>query len=154
MDDRLRSDTGEVSRTMRGVLVAFALALARAPPGIVLCGQGADELFLGYAHFRGLSREAATARADSDLRQLVGRDWPRTQQIAQEMGRSVAAPFLHPDFVRAARSVPIESRLPHPVPKGFFRAWAAHRGVPEKIAGRPKRAVQFGSGVDRLIPRK
>ncbi len=135
------------------MLVAFALAVERSPPGPVLCGQGADELFLGYAHFRGLDVVAAAERSEADLKQLLERDWPVSQRIAERLGRSVVAPYLHPEFVRAARAIPIELRRPDPTPKGFFRQWALRRGLPPAIATRPKRALQFGSGIDRLLPR-
>src|SRR5271170_2767310 len=149
--ERIRRDTDDLSRTARSVLVAFSIALAHAPPGPILCGQGADELFLGYAHFAGLDAPSAEARSDSDLRQLLERDWPRSQRVADRLGRSIAAPYLDPGFMAAALAVPVEHRLPRPVPKAFFREWAMRRGLPPTIANRPKRALQYGSGIDRLL---
>lgn len=128
----------------------FALAavteLAAAPE--LVCGQGADELFLGYYHFRGLGAEAARERAAADLAQLLSDDWPRTVRLAALAGRRLGAPFLDPGFVRASLAVPIELRMPGAAPKRLFRAWARQRGLPAEIAERPKRALQFGSGVD------
>lgn len=147
-----RLDASDLPRTARHVLVALALALDRAPGTTVLCGQGADELFLGYAHFRGLGPVEAARRSEADLRVLLERDWPRALQIARATGRTLVAPYLHPDFVTAARGIPIERRMPEPIPKRFFREWAMLRGLPAEIARRPKRALQYGSGVDRLIP--
>jgi asparagine synthase (glutamine-hydrolysing) len=152
-EDRLRRHLGDLPRTARSVLVAFALAVARAPADTILCGQGADELFLGYAHFRGLAGADADSRSDSDLHQLIERDWPRSQRIAAELGRTVIAPYLSPEFVEAARAVPIELRIDGATPKRFFREWAMHRGLPAGIALRPKRAMQYGSGIDRFISR-
>lgn len=150
---RISEDLTGLAATPRSVLVAFAVALDHAAATSVLCGQGVDELFLGYAHFRGLEPEAASTRATSDLRQVLERDWPRAQRIAERLGRSTFAPYLTTGFVRAALAIPIELRLPQPTVKGFFRRWAVHRGLPEAIAFRPKRALQFGSGIDRLIDR-
>ena len=149
---QVQPEISDLPRTGRSVLIALATAIGRASPGAVLCGQGADELFLGYAHFRGLGAADAASRSETDLRQLLERDWPRSQRIADRMGRTLVAPYLHPRFVEAARSIPVEHRLAHPTPKWFFRAWARHRGLPAAIAGRPKRALQFGSGVDRWVP--
>jgi asparagine synthase (glutamine-hydrolysing) len=150
--ERFRADTVDLPRTTRSVLVAFGIALDRAPDRIVLCGQGVDELFLGYRHFHRLIASDASSRSESDLRMLLERDWPRSQQIAQRLGRTVFAPYLDPSFVAEARSIPIESRLPEPTSKDYFRRWAQHRGLPAAIATRPKRALQFGSGIDRLLP--
>ncbi len=140
----------DVPAARRSIFVSLALAIASTGPSEVLLGQGADELFLGYAHFRGLGPAEAAARSVSDLRQLRSSDWPRTQSIAEEFGRRVAAPFLEPEFVAAAAGLPVELRMPDPEPKSLFRRWAVHRGLPTELAARPKRALQFGSGVDRL----
>jgi asparagine synthase (glutamine-hydrolysing) len=149
----LEPDVAGLPHTPRAVLIAFGLALAQAPAGPVICGQGADELFLGYSHFRGLSAAAALARVQTDLRLLTQRDWPRAQRIGARLGRVALAPYLDPRFVDAASSVPIDARMPDPTVKGFFRKWAMHRGLPETIASRPKKALQFGTGIDRVVRR-
>lgn len=145
---------GELEATpfaLRGVVLALALGLREAPTPRVLCGQGADELFLGYAHFRGLDPVAAQRRVESDLRQLLEIDWPRTERIARRLGHEIFAPYLDPRFRRAAEALPIETRLPRPEAKAWLRRWAAGRGLPGAIAGRPKRALQYGSGIARWL---
>jgi asparagine synthase (glutamine-hydrolysing) len=150
---QLDDELGGLSPVARSVQVAFALAVERTPVPELLCGQGADELFLGYAHFRGLSLTEAKRRAEQDLQHVREEDWPRSQRIARRLGKTVEAPYLDLRFVEAALSVPISARLPEPVPKAFFRAWAVHRGLPEPLVHRPKRALQFGSGIDRILRR-
>ena len=140
-----------VSPTGRAVLVSLAAGLARSKAARVLCGQGVDELFLGYAHFRGLSPREAETRARLDLRRALDEDGPRAERVARRFGRTLRAPFLGPEFVAAAGSIPIERRLPGALTKECFRAFAQHRGLPAAIAERPKRAIQFGSGVDRWL---
>jgi asparagine synthase (glutamine-hydrolysing) len=147
--DELR-DLGWVDRSVQ---VAFALAVDRAPRVPLVCGQGIDELFLGYAHYRCLAPADALRRSEQDLEKLLDRDWPRAQRIAARRGRSVVAPYLHPAFVAAARRIPIEARLPDPVPKALFRDWAGRRGVPGRLLQARKRALQYGSGVDRVLSR-
>jgi asparagine synthase (glutamine-hydrolysing) len=143
-----------LSPVRRSVLTAFTTAVAAAPAGTLLCGQGADELFLGYAHYRGLPGPEAGARAAQDLERLVADDWPCSQHIARRLGRSAEAPYLDPKFVSAATSIPVERKLPDPEPKAFFRTWAEHRGLPGSLARRPKRALQYGSGIDRILRRR
>ena len=138
----------------RGIFLALAAAAATAPPGVLLCGQGADELFLGYAHYRPLTRERASERAMSDLRALVDTDWPRTVRLAQRFHREIRAPYLAPGFLRVAGRIPIDERLPGEQPKAAFRRWARHRGLPALLADRPKRALQYGSGFDRWLRRR
>ena len=146
-------DLVDLAGVARTVLASFAVAVQTARAGHLLCGQGADELFLGYAHFRGLSEDAATERAEADLRRLRNDDWPRSVRIAARFGSELIAPFLDPAFVEAARSIPLRERMPGGEAKAFFRAWARHRGLPDELAGRPKRALQYGSGLDRIVRR-
>jgi asparagine synthase (glutamine-hydrolysing) len=157
-DDDLRttvaavaSDLAEVPGPRRGIFVALAAAIAHAPDGRLVCGQGADELFFGYAHYRGLSAAAASARSSTDLATLLEQDWPLTQRVAGRWDRELVAPYLDSDFLTAARGIPPEDRLPGVQTKELFRRWAADRGLPARLAGRPKRALQYGSGVDRWL---
>lgn len=149
----IEDETRAIPPVARSVQVAFALAVQRAPVRGLVCGQGADELFLGYAHYRGLSTVDARLRSERDLDRLLRDEWPRSQRIAHRLGKTVEAPYLDPGFIEAALRVPIALRLPDPVPKAFFRNWALHRGLPRVLAQRPKRALQFGSGVDRILRR-
>jgi asparagine synthase (glutamine-hydrolysing) len=148
---RWASVLSEVGPVQRSVLVALAIAIAHARHPAVLCGQGADELFLGYAHFRGLAPSAAEHRSAADLQLLKGELGPRVDRIAASLRRTVVAPYLAPPFVEMAQTIPIEARADDGPPKGFFRRWAVHRGLPSEIAFRPKRALQYGSGVDRWL---
>jgi asparagine synthase (glutamine-hydrolysing) len=139
--------------TARSVEVAFALAVRQAPSGTVVCGQGADELFFGYAHFRSLDEPAAQLRARADLEYLRSEAWPRSLRIAHALGRTIVAPYLDTEFVRSAEEIPVAERRAGPMPKQAFRSFALRRSLPTSLALRPKKALQFGSGVDRLLRR-
>ncbi len=153
LDSELRPMLGDVPAPGRRILVALAAAIARAPPGRLVCGQGADELFFGYAHYRGLGADAAAARSAGDLAALRADAWPATLRLAALWERELRAPFLDPGFVAAASTLPAEDRLPGELTKPAFRAWARHRGLPEELVTRPKRALQYGTGIDRLLRR-
>ncbi|HKV90885.1 MAG TPA: asparagine synthase-related protein [Thermoplasmata archaeon] len=148
-----RTGFGTWPEPRRSVFVSLALALGPDSIGPVLLGQGADELFGGYAHFRGLFGEALESRRLADWQRLVREDWPATQELGRTFGRRVEAPFLDGDFSREALRRPLATVAPGEPTKPTFRAWARHRGVPEEIAARPKRAIQYGSGVADLVAR-
>jgi asparagine synthase (glutamine-hydrolysing) len=152
--ERVGPEVRQLSPTQRAVELAFNLAVESAPPGPVVCGQGADELFFGYAHFDGLTEGAAVARGASDLEELRDRAWPRTLRLAGATGREVVAPYLDREFVAAAQAIPVSERLAGPMRKQALRSWALRRGLPKSIALRPKRALQYGTGIDRLLRRK
>jgi asparagine synthase (glutamine-hydrolysing) len=151
--DQLIADFPGPGRASLSVAVSMAIALQRARASRVLCGQGADELFLGYAHFAGLDAERSAAYRRIDLEQLDRWDWPLTRQIAASLGKSVESPYLDPDLRPAILGIPVD-RLGTPserkeVLRSVARAW----GLPEPITERPKRAFQFGSGIERALVR-
>jgi asparagine synthase (glutamine-hydrolysing) len=148
---RFEQDLKGVSPVSRAVLLSLAIAIEQAEPQRLVCGQGADELFLGYAHYRNLSGPDAERRSHDDLDRLHDQDWPRTQRIAEKAGKTIVAPYLSTRFEEVARRVPVELRLPGNRPKGFFRDWAQQRGLPIELAERPKKALQYGTGVSGLL---
>jgi asparagine synthase (glutamine-hydrolysing) len=138
----------------RSVLTALGVAMAAVPPeGPLVLGQGADELFGGYAHFRLLSSAAAEVRRQQDWDRLLRIDWPATQAIARSLGRLLVAPFLDPRFARAALAISLPPVGPEGPTKPVLRDWAKHRGIPDEIADRPKRAIQYGTGIAAAVRR-
>jgi asparagine synthase (glutamine-hydrolysing) len=137
----------------RSVQVAMALAVEASGTPRVLTGQGADELFGGYAHFRGLRTEALEARRAEDLDRLIGTDWPLSRGIAARRGHDLRSPFLDEEFVRYAKTLPLAPVGSDGLTKPLLRQWAVHRGVPRVIALEPKHAMQYGSGVAAMVRR-
>jgi asparagine synthase (glutamine-hydrolysing) len=134
------------------VTVAMILALQASPRGRILCGQGADELFLGYAHFRGLGPDEAVARRRSDLSRLLESDWPRAVRIARRLGQDLWSPFVDPDLVDLVLGEDIADYLPVGAQhKSVLRGLAEACSVPSALAARPKRALQYGSGVAAIV---
>ncbi len=149
----VEAQEGRLRPTERAIETALACAVAAAPPGPIVCGQGADELFFGYDHYRRVPSDEALARAEEDLGALVKFGWPRSVRLAAALEREICAPFLSDEFREAARSIAAPARAAAPPPKALWREYAVYRGVPTSIAGRPKKALQYGSGVDRLLRR-
>ncbi len=148
---RFGEELAGIPSVSRTVLLTLAVAIDEASPPRLVCGQGVDELFLGYAHYRLLGEAEAERRSRDDLSRLHETDWPRTQRIAEKAGKEIVAPYLYRTFEENARLIPIDLRLPRDLPKRFFREWAIERGLPPELADRPKKAMQYGSGVDSLV---
>ncbi len=151
--EKWRTELAPLREPQRSVAAAFAIALDLAGSGPVLCGQGADELFLGYAHFRGLSASKASELRKVDLRRLKEEDWPLALRMGRTYDAELRAPYLDKDFSTAVLAIPIEAMVAPVQTKPFLRAWARHRGLPENLASRSKRAFQYGSGVRTIIRR-
>ena len=137
-----------------GVQTALYLALAKSPDARVLCGQGADELFLGYAHFRPLQGERLHVRYREDLRRLQEEEWPCTQRLAASLAKDLRAPYLDPAWVREVELFPLEARRSATEPKALLRVLARELGLPQELAERKKKAMQYGSGVHATLGRR
>jgi asparagine synthase (glutamine-hydrolysing) len=141
----------DLTQPALSVQVAIALAIDDSTDRRILVGQGADELFGGYAHFRHLGTAQLEERRRADWARLRSKDWPISQEIARQLGRELCAPFLDESFAEFALHVALESVAPDLATKPVLRRWALHRGLPESIAGRPKVAIQYGSGIAKLV---
>ena len=137
----------------RSVAVATGLAVEAAVEPRVGMGQGADEFFFGYAHFLGLSSEEADRRARLDRAKLIEREWPRAVRIAAGLGHGIFTPFLDPEVIEAARAIPVEWHLKDGVRKAVLRAAARRLGLAAELCDRPKKAFQYGSGIDAALRR-
>lgn len=146
-------EIGTVAEPTRSVRAAVAVALSECVGESVLIGQGADELFFGYAHFRGLAPDRALARRREDLRKLVEVEWPWTERVAARIGCAVHAPYLDPTIVEVALRI-APPGIDDPRAKVELREAAVALGLDPELARRPKRALQYGSGIAREIARR
>ncbi|HVN65869.1 MAG TPA: asparagine synthase C-terminal domain-containing protein [Methanomicrobiales archaeon] len=113
----------------------------------VLVGQGADELFGGYARYRTAADvPAMLARDFASLRGQALRD----QAVARLHGTAFSLPYLDLRVVRAARSIPPDRLVSAGMGKVPLRELAA-RLLPPEVALAPKKAMQYGTGISRAI---
>jgi asparagine synthase (glutamine-hydrolysing) len=143
----LRQRSPALSLNDVAIQTAMQTAVSKAVSKVVLCAQGADELFLGYAHTRDLSGKALAERAEEDLKKLTERDWPLTREFAASLDKELVAPFLDDSFMRMLSTIPWETRTNNSENKWLLRQAARELGLPQEIANRPKRAFQYGSGI-------
>lgn len=113
----------------------------------VLSGQGADELFGGYARYL----------ASPDLERELAHDFGslrhqslRDQAVAGLNGTLLSLPYLDSRVVRAARAIPASEKVRGGVRKKPLREVAAHH-IPPEIAYYEKKAMQYGTGVWKVL---
>jgi len=115
----------------------------------ILAGQGADELFGGYARY--LSSPDLAAELERDFADHE-RQRTRDQAVAALHGAYFSMPYLDVRVVRATRSIPAAERVRGEVRKYPLRE-VAERHIPAEIAQAEKKAMQYGSGIWRTIQR-
>lgn len=113
----------------------------------VVGGQGADEIFAGYAKYRGLSAVPLREAMAKDLQRLYAETKPHEAKVAAHFGRTLAYPYLDRELVALIRNAPAEAVHPmdEDLPKKILRDAAADLGY-GFLAERPKKAAQYGSG--------
>ncbi|KLK87340.1 asparagine synthase [Methanoculleus sediminis] len=115
----------------------------------ILAGQGADELFGGYARY--LTSPDLAAELERDFADLA-RQRTRDQVVAALHGAYFSMPYLDVRVVRAAQAIPAAERVRGGVRKHPLRE-VAKRHIPAEIATAEKKAMQYGSGIWRAMQR-
>lgn len=131
----------------------FLSDLAAEHVKVVLTGEGADELFAGYAYFAGITDPAALHRECARL--LLGlhsMNLQRVDRMTMAHGLEGRVPFLDVDFVAWAMSLSPELKF-HREPGSEKRLLrdAAALVLPDAIARRPKLEFSQGSSADELL---
>ncbi len=122
----------------------------------ILSGHGADELFAGYSKY-GIGfagQKDVGAMMDEDLKLAIGKDVRESEMIAAGEGIGVGFPFLSKEVVGLAQSIPISEHFKGEERKPVLREIAKILGVPESARTRPKKAMQYGSGIHKILDRK
>jgi len=109
----------------------------------ILTGQGADELFGGYARY-----EDSKNLEDELAQDFLGLEAQarRDQAIAALHGTYLSMPYLDLRVVRAARAIPACEKVQGGRRKIPLRK-VAERHIPPDLAWYGKKAMQYGSGI-------
>jgi len=136
------------------VPVSFELPLyfvaREAGEKIILVGQGADELFGGYARYSKMGEEEAEKRMRGDVKELIESGINRDRNVVALFGKELCCPFLNEKVVEFSLSIPVSEKITENEKKAVLRRAArlAGLGLPTE---RKKKAAQYGSGIMKVM---
>lgn len=115
----------------------------------ILTGQAADELFAGYARYE--CRPTLRAELESDFQGLT-QQRKRDSTIASTFGLWYSLPFMDERVVRLAKLLSPEDLVQDDQRKIALRR-VAEKYLPTDLAWKPKKAMQYGSGITKFLSR-
>jgi len=123
-------------------------------------GQGADELFAGYAEFLSVLDIGGNAAVEEKIREkLLGffeRNSKREIALAEFLELDSRAPFLGEGFMHEALAFPAGEKVLSPfdrLRKHPLRELARIKGLPGKICSMEKKSIQFDAGIAKEVKR-
>ena len=125
----------------------------------IAAGQLSDELFGGYGKFEGIALQAGIDNLGKEMFNSViaasAKDFDPGDKLAVAAGLELCCPFAYLPFVEYALKLPTSLRIKladgKVTRKYILRRLAARLGLPDSVVDRPKKAVQYSSGVQKVL---
>lgn len=124
---------------------------------VLLFGSAAEELFAGYERYYAYQEQGRNLPEilQDEFRTLPQRDIGWIKKVCRRQGIEARFPYYNREISKLMFSVPIEDRLDdRELKKGILREAGKMIGVPELVLQRRKKAMQYGSGVHKMLMKK
>jgi asparagine synthase (glutamine-hydrolysing) len=127
---------------------------------VLFAGQGADECFGGYKRYQSIyarfGEEAAEKALVHDVLTVYKTNFERDSKICAFNNLELRLPFASHALMEFALGLPLKMKIESPsdpLRKAVLRKAAKKIGMPPQIVNRPKKAVQYATGVAKAIKR-
>jgi asparagine synthase (glutamine-hydrolysing) len=125
----------------------------------IAAGQLGDELFGGYGRFEDIALRDGTDDLGREMFHSVmaasAKDFDPGDKVAVAAGLDLCCPFAYLPLVEYVLKLPSSLRVNladgKVTRKYILRRLAAHLSLPQNVVDKPKKAVQYSSGVQKVL---
>jgi asparagine synthase (glutamine-hydrolysing) len=125
---------------------------------ILLAGQGADELFGGYYRYLSMYAEKSADTLQkillNDVARCYATNFQRDNPVCMFHNVELRLPFTDLRVVNFALSLPLRLKIESPndkLRKRVLRKVAENFALPPFIVNKPKKAIQYATGVNKAL---
>ncbi len=151
-------ETDDFLQVSIGVPVYLVMDLAkRLGFTEIVFGQGADELFGGYKRYEGMTEYELEEALLRDVKEIGEKNVVRDTKIAYRKEIKILTPYLEWDVIRAALSIPASMKVRKEngrVIRKYALRKIAEKYLPREIAWREKKAIQYSTGIAKVLKKK